>query len=146
MLSCSQLLATSCQTCLSMEFFRQEYWSGLPYSRFPKSYPTINLITPSVSSVQPLSPVWLFATLWTAACPASLSITKFPELVQTHVHQVRDAIQPSHPGSSPSPPTFNLFQHEGLFKWVRSSHQVAKVLEFQPQHQTFQQIFRTDFP
>ena len=49
---------------------------------------------------------------------------------QTHVHWVCDAIQPSHPLSSPSPPAFNLFQHQGLFKWVSSSHQVAKVLEF----------------
>ena len=60
-------------------------------------------------------------------------------------HQVSDAIQPSHPLLSPSPPTFNLSQHQGLFKWVSSSHQVAKVLEFQVQHQSFQWIFRTDF-
>ena len=56
-----------------------------------------------------------------------------------------DAIQPSHPLSSPSPPAFNLSQHQGLFQWVSSSHQVAKVLEFQHQHQSFQWIFRTDF-
>ena len=56
-----------------------------------------------------------------------------------------DVIQPPHPLSSPSLPTFNLFQHQGLFKWVSSSHQVAKVLEFQLQHQCFQWIFRTDF-
>ena len=67
------------------------------------------------------------------------------ELVQTHVHRVCDAIQPSHPLSSPSPPVFNLAQHQGLFKWVSSSHQVAKALEFQLQHQSFQWIFRTDF-
>ena len=65
------------------------------------------------------------------------------ELTQTHVHWVGDAIQPSHPLSSPSPPAFNLSQHQGLFKWVSSSHQVAKVLEFQLQHQSFQWIFRT---
>ena len=59
-------------------------------------------------------------------------------------HWVSDAIQPSHPLSSPSPPAFNLSQHQGLFKWVSSSHQVAKVLEFQLQHQSFQWIFRTD--
>ena len=53
------------------------------------------------------------------------------EFTQTHVHWVNDAIQPSHPLSSPSHPTFNLFQHQGLFKWVSSSHQVAEVLEFQ---------------
>ena len=68
-----------------------------------------------------------------------------PEPTQTHVHHVSDAIQPSHPLSSPSPPTVNLSQHQGLFQWVSSSHQVAKVLEFQLQHQSFQWIFRTDF-
>ena len=66
---------------------------------------------------------------------------QLPEFIQTHVHQVGDAIQPSHPLLSPSPPTFNLSQHQGLFKWVSSSHQVAKVLEFQLQHQSFQWIF-----
>ena len=60
------------------------------------------------------------------------------DFTQTHVHRVSDAIQPSHPLSSPSPPDLDLSQHEGLFKWVSSSHQVAKVLEFQPQHQSFQ--------
>ena len=60
------------------------------------------------------------------------------ELAHTHVHQVADAIQPSHPLSSPSPPAFNLSQHQGLFQWVSSSHEVAKVLEFQLQHQSFQ--------
>ena len=55
---------------------------------------------------------------------------QFPELTQTLVHQVSDTIQPSHPLSSPSPPTLNLAQHKGLFQWVSSSHQVAKVLEF----------------
>ena len=64
---------------------------------------------------------------------------------QTHVHQVSDAIQPSHPLLSPSPPTLNLFQHQSLFKWVSSLHQVAKVLEFQLQHQSFQWILGTDF-
>ena len=67
------------------------------------------------------------------------------EFTQTHVHWVGDAIQPPHPLSSPCPPDFNLSQHQGLFQWVSSSHQVAKVLEFQLQHQPFQWIFRTDF-
>ena len=66
------------------------------------------------------------------------------EFTQTHVHWVGDAIQPSHPLSSPSPPTFNLSQHQGFFKWVSSSYQVAKVLEFQLQHQSFQWTPRTD--
>ena len=60
------------------------------------------------------------------------------ELTQTHAHWVGDAIQPSHPLLSPSPPTFNLSQHQGLFKWVSYLHLVAKVLEFQLQHQSFQ--------
>ena len=67
------------------------------------------------------------------------------EFTQTHVHWVGDAIQPSHPLLSPSPLALNLSQHQGLFKWVSSSHQVAKVLEFQLQHQSFQWTLRTDF-
>ena len=67
-----------------------------------------------------------------------------PEFTQTHVHRVSDAIKPSHPLSSPSPPAFNLSQLQGVFKWVSSSHQVAKVLEFQLQHQSFQWTPRTD--
>ena len=63
---------------------------------------------------------------------------QFPEFTQTYLHWVGDAIQPSHPLSSPSPPAFDLSQHQGLFQWVSSSHQVAKVLEFQLQHQSFQ--------
>ena len=68
------------------------------------------------------------------------SMPGFPvlELVQTPVHGVGDAIQPSHPLSSPSPPTFNLSQHQGLFQGVSSSYQLAKVLKFQLQHQSFQ--------
>ena len=56
---------------------------------------------------------------------------QLPEFTQTQVHQVSDAIQPSHPLSSPSPPAPNPSQHESLFQWVNSSHEVAKVLEFQ---------------
>ena len=71
---------------------------------------------------------------------------QLPEFTQTHVRWVSDAIQPSHPLSSPYPPTFNLSQHQCLFKWVSFSHQVAKVLEFQLQHQSFQWIFRISLP
>ena len=79
--------------------------------------------------------------------PLNCSTPGFPihhqllELAQTHVHQVGDAIQPSCPLSSPSPPAFSLFQHQGLFQWVSSSHQVAKGWEFQLQHQ--HQFFST---
>ena len=64
---------------------------------------------------------------------------------QSHVHWVGDAIQPSHPLAPPSPPALHLSQHQGLFQWVGSSHQVAKILELQLQHKSFQWIFRTDF-
>ena len=83
--------------------------------------------------------------------PMDCSMPGFPvhhqllDPTQTHVHRVGDDIQPSHPLSSPFPPALNLYQHQGLFKWVTSLHQVAKVLEFQLQHQSFQWIFRTDF-
>ena len=69
---------------------------------------------------------------------------QLPELAQPHVHWVGDTILPSHPLSSPSS-AFNLSQHQGLFQCVCSSHQVAKGLEFQLQHQSFQWIFKTDF-
>ena len=76
--------------------------------------------------------------------PMDCSTPGFPvhhqlsELAQTHVHWVGDAIQPSHPLSSPSPPAFSLSQHQGLFNWVSFSHQVAKILDLQLQHQFFQ--------
>ena len=66
-----------------------------------------------------------------------------PELTQTHVYLVGDAIQPSHPLSSPFPPAPNLSQHQSLFQWVNSSHEVAKVLEFQLQHHSLQRNPRT---
>ena len=69
---------------------------------------------------------------------------KLPEFTQTHAHRVSDAIQPSHSLSSPSPLAPNPSQHQDLFQWVNSSHQVAKVLEFQLQHQSFQWTPRTD--
>ena len=91
----------------------------------------------------------------TQSCPAlcdpmSCSTPRLPvhhqllEFNQTHVHWISDAIQPSHPPSSPSLPALNLSQHQGLFKWVSSLHEVAKVLEFQLQHQSFQWTPRTD--
>ena len=69
---------------------------------------------------------------------------QLPEFTQTYVHQVDDAIQPAHPPSSPSPPAFSLSQHQGLFKLISSSNQVAKVLEFQLQHHTLQRTPRAD--
>ena len=86
-------------------------------------------------------------SLWSMDCsmPGFAGHDLLPELAQTPVHRVRDAIQPSHPLLSLSPPAFSLSQYQSLFQWVTSSHQVAKVLEFQLQHQSFQRIFRTDF-
>ena len=83
--------------------------------------------------------------------PMNCSTSGFPVLdyflgfAQTQVHWVNDAIQLSYPLSPPSPPALNLSQYQGLFQWVGSLHQVAKVLEFQLQHQSFQWIFRVDF-
>jgi len=95
------------------------------------------------SSVQSLSHIRPFAThgLQHARPPVHHQL---PEFTQTHVHWVGDAIQPSYPLPSPCSPAFNLSQHQGLFKWVCSSHQVAKMLEFQLQHQSFQWTLRTD--
>ena len=73
-------------------------------------------------------------------CP----FVQLPEPAQTLVHRAGDVIQPSHSLSSPSPPAFNLSQHQGLFKWVSSSHEVAKVLEFQLQHHSLQRNPRAD--
>ena len=108
--------------------------------------PTICILmfyTLQFSSVAQLCP-----TLWdpmNRTMPGLPAHHHLPEFTQTHVHWVGDAIQPPHPLSSPSPPALNLSQHQGLLKWVSSSHQVAKELEFQLQHQSFQRIFRIDF-
>ena len=107
-------------------------WQGLSYSH-----------SISVSSLTQSCP--------TLCNPMDCSVPGFPvheqllELAQTHVHRVSDAIQPSHPLPSPSPSAFNLSQHQGLSQWVSSSHQVARGLELQLQHQSFQWIFRTEF-
>ena len=77
--------------------------------------------------------------------PSFLVNHQLAELAQTHVYRVGEDIQPSHPLPSPSPPDFNLVQQQGLFQWVSLFNQVAKVLELQLQHQSFQWIFRTNF-
>ena len=86
-------------------------------------------------------------TLWDpmdCSAPGLPVHQQLPEFTRTHVYWVGDAIQPSYPLSSPSPPTFSLSQDQGLFKWVSSSHHVAKLLEFQLQHQSYQWTPRTD--
>ena len=98
-----------------------------------------------------VSSVSLVAQLCLTLCdPMDCSMPGFPvlhslpEFAQTHVHCISDAMQPSHPLSSPSP-ALDLSQHQGLLQWVGSSHQVAKVFSVLLQHQSFQWIFRTDF-
>ena len=100
-----------------------------------------------IRSDQSLSRVWLCNAMnrSTPGLPVHHQLPEFTETHVTHVHRVSDAIQPSHPMLSPSPSAFNLSQHQGLFRWVGSLHQVAEVLELQLQHQSFQWIFRVDF-
>ena len=88
------------------------------------------------STVQSLKPCLTLCYPMDCSTPGFLVHYQFAEFTQTHVHWVGDAIQPSHPLSSPSPPAFKLSQHQGLCKWVSSSHQVANLLEFQLQHQS----------
>ena len=96
------------RAALPIEFSRQEYWSGVPLPSPQTSLSITNSWSlPKLMSIESVMPT------------------------QTRYHQVSDAIQPSHPLSSPSPPALNLSQHQGLFRWVSSSHQVAKVLKFQ---------------
>ena len=102
---------------------------------------TVHGVTKELTWLQLSSLAQSFLTLCN---PMDCSIPAFPvhhkllESTQTHIYRIGDAILPSHPLSSPSPPAFNLSQHQGLFQWVSSLHQVAKVLEFQLHHQSFQ--------
>ena len=126
---------------LSMGFPRKSYWSGLafPSSRvFPVQGSNSALLQWQVDSLSLRQQKVQFSpsvvsdsvTPWIAACQASLSITN-SQFTQTHAHRVGDAIQPSHPLSSPSSPAPNPSKHQGLFQWVNSPHEVAKILEFQ---------------
>ena len=109
--------------CLDLSLFLSKL------ATFLSVYRSVNYIFIEFSSVQLLNHVWL-CDLMDFSTPGLPVHHQLPEFTQTHVHWVSDAIQPSHPVSSPSPPAFNLSQHQGLFKWVSSLHQVAKVLEF----------------
>ena len=132
----------ACQAPLSMGFSRQEYWSGLPsllQGIFPTQGSNLRLLHWQVDS-SPLSHLQFSSvaqSCLTLCDPMSRSTPglpvhhQLPEYTQTHVHQVSDAIQPSHPRSSPSPPAPNPSHHQSLFQSVNSSHEVAKVLEFQ---------------
>ena len=112
------------------------------------TYPVITLkhSFPEHSLIQFSHPVMSdSATSWNSM-PGLLIHHQLLEFPQTLVHWLGDVIQPFHPLSSPSPLTFNPSQHQGLFKWVGSSHQVAKVLEFQLQHQSFPMNIPDWFP
>ena len=146
-------------------FSRQEYWSGL---LFPSS---ADLSDPEMEQEPLMSPALASGFLTTSATWEALLLIQFssvaqscptlcdpmnrstpglsvhhqhPEFTQTHGHWVSDAIQPSHPLSSPSLPAPNPSQHQSLFQWVNSSHQVAKVLEFQFWHHSLQRNPRAD--
>ena len=129
----------SFQICHRFAFSRMLYsWNYTVHSLFRLASST----SVQFSSVAKSCPT--LCNLMDCSMPGLPVHYQLPEFTQTHVHWVGDAIKPSHPLSSSSPPALNLSQHQGLFKWVSSVHQVAKVLEFQLQHQFFQWIFRTD--
>ena len=163
-LSCVQLICDpmdcSLQAPLSMGLPRQKYQSGLPLSSLGDLLdPETELMSPELAgkfftteppgkplcifSVQLLSHVQLCNPM-DCSTPGFPIHHQLPKLAQTHVHWVGDAIQPSHPLSSPCPPALNLSQHQILFQLVSSSHQVAKILALQLQYQSFQWIFRAD--
>ena len=144
------------------QFSRQEYWRTLPCPP-PGDCPNPG-IKPRSSAlqadslllshthththtfvvVQSISHVWL-CNLMDNIMPGSSVLHYLPEFAQIHVHWVGDAVQPSYPLLPPSLFAVNLSQHQGLFQWISSSHQVARVLKVQLQHQSFQWIFRVDF-
>ena len=152
---CDPMDRIACQAALSMGFFRQESWHEFPCP------PSGDLPDPGIKPTSLMSPElagWLFTIKFssvshlcpTLCTPMNHSTPRLPvhqqllESTQTHVHRVGDATQPSHPLSSPSLPALSLSQHQGLFIWVSSLNQVAKGLEFQLQHQSFQCTPRTD--
>ena len=125
-LRCVQLFATPGTAAYrappTMGFSRQEYWSGVPLPS-PSLYIQFSSVAQSCPTLcDPMN----------RSTPGLPVHHQLPKITQTHVHQIGDAIQASHPLSSSSPPAPNPSQHQGLFQWVNSSHEVAKVLEFQP--------------
>ena len=117
----SHLKETFRSTCLQIQIFylKETFRSSVQFSSVAQLCPTL---CNSMNQSTPGLPVH----------------HQLPEFTQTHVHQVGDAFQPAHPLSSPSPPAPNPSQHQGLFQWVKPLHEVAKVLEFQLQHRSFQ--------
>ena len=128
---------------------RPKYSLMPPLCPTPTSGKPLSVLHPYLFAFPPCG--CLVAQLCLTSCDfVDCSVPGFPvlhhllELAQIHVHRVSDAIYPSHPLSPPSP-AFNLSQHQGLFQWVSSSHQVARVLDLELQHQSFQWIFRVGF-
>ena len=113
-------------------------WAGRDF----KPRPSVQIL--NLYLVHSLTRVWLCNPM-DCNLPGFALLHCPPEFALTHVRWVGDAIRPSHPLSPPSFPAFNPSQPQGLFQWVGSSYQVAKVLELQLQHQSFQWIFRVDF-
>ena len=138
------------KSSLTLAFPRQEYWNGLPFLS-PRDHPnptpvscivgTFFTTEPPVHAVvvQSLSRVWLCDHM--DCSMAGFPVLHYlPEVAQTYVHWVGDVIQPSNPLLTPSPPALSLSQHQGLFQWIGSSHQVANILDLQLQF--LQWIFR----
>ena len=107
----------------------------------PFLFETLTCSSVQFSSFQSLSFVWFFYSPMACSMPGFPVCHQLMEPPETHVHWVGDAIQPSHPLSYPSPPAFNISQHQGLFQWVSSSHQVVRVLEFQLHHQSLRMVW-----
>ena len=146
-LSCAWLSATpwtvAYQAPPYMGFSRHEYWSGLPFpSPGDLPNPGIEPRSPALQTdALPSEPPVQFSSVAQSCLTLCVGMNRsmpglpvhhqLTEFTQTHVCRVGDAIQPSHPLLSPSPPAPNPSQHQGLFQWISSLHEVAKVLEFQ---------------
>ena len=120
-------------------------WVAIPFSKRSSQHRNQTRVSYTGGSIQFSSVTQSCLTLCDSMDCSTPGFPVHHQLAQTHVHWVDDAIQLSHPLSSPSPPAFKLSQHQSIFKWVNSLHQVATVLELQLQHQSFQGIFRIDF-
>ena len=134
---CSMPCILMADSCFCSAEINTTLWSNYPPNK--KKLKNKSILVCSVTKSCPT----LYNTM-NCSMPGLPVHHQLPESTQTHIHWVGDAMQPSHPLSSPSPPALHLSQHQGLFKWVSSSHQVAKVSEFQLQHQSFQWTPRTD--